>query len=136
MKFNPQIVLLTASLLACGKDTAPDAVAACDASADSDADGLDDCSELDMGLNPQSEDSDGDGIADGTEVDCGADPNDSAEFCYDCGWQKSDPGTIVATGSEIGDIMENVALVDQCDQMVNFYDFAGEYHIVYLTAAT
>mgnify|MGYP004354692273 FL=1 len=31
--------------------------------------------------------------------------------------------------------MENVALVDQCGERVNMYDFAGAYHVMYMTTA-
>jgi len=129
----------------------------CDDTLDSDGDGLDDCTEEDLGFDPAAEDGDGDGIADsdevalgldpttddtdgdgfldGDEVDCGADPNDASVVCYACGWKMNDPGDIESSGSGLGDVMSNVALIDQCGEMVDFYDFAGEYHILYMTAA-
>ena len=136
MKLLPLTFMCSTLLVACRDNAQAKNDDTCDSTADADGDGLDDCSELSMGLDPESDDSDGDGIADGIEVDCGADPNDSAEYCYECGWGKNDPENLVPTGSEVGDVMANIALMDQCGEMVNVYDLAGEYHIVYQTAAT
>ena len=108
----------------------------CDPPADSDGDGIDDCTEEDLGLDPSLDDTDGDGVSDGVELDCGSDALDPTDTCvYACGWGPNDPGDIESTGAELGDVMENIALVDQCGDMVNIYDFAGAYHILYMTAA-
>jgi hypothetical protein len=116
-----------------GTDTAS---ADCDPAADTDGDGLDDCTELEeLGTDPGLADSDGDGDADGAEVDCASDPLDSAEGCYACGWTRADPGDLVSEGDDIGDVIENLELVDQCEELVDLWDFAGEYHVLFLTAA-
>jgi len=116
------------------KNPADDSLS-CDASLDSDGDGIDDCSELDLGLDPASDDTDGDGMADGAEIDCGSSPTDIDDTCYQCGWGRNDPGNITPTGAALGDVMENLSLVDQCKETIDTYDFAGEYHILYMTAA-
>ena len=107
----------------------------CDATIDSDGDGLHDCAEEALGTDPMSEDSDGDGISDLDETDCSSDPLDAADACYECGWARNDPGTLSSTGSDIGDTVDNIALVDQCGEVTNIWDFYGEYHVLYMTAA-
>jgi hypothetical protein len=106
-----------------------------DCSADDvDGDGLDECTELDLGTDPDSADSDGDGFDDGAEVDCVSDPLDGEERCYACGWAHNDPGTLVSTGAEDGDVIANLNLVDQCGEPVSLWDMYGEYHILMMTA--
>ncbi len=123
-------------LLACGEastkgpgDTGRD----CDA--DADADGLDDCAEAELGTDPGVADSDGDGLSDGEEADCVSDPLDPDEQCYACGWAHNDPGTLTATGADVGDTIANLTLVDQCEEPVALWDFAGAYTVAFLTAA-
>ena len=107
----------------------------CSADLDSDNDGIDDCAEVELGTNPESEDSDGDGFSDQAELDCVSDPTNADESCYACGWAHNDPGTIVSTGAAEGDVIANATLVDQCGDMVDLWDFYGEYHVLYRTAA-
>src|SRR4030095_11148435 len=107
----------------------------CDPSSDLDDDGVNDCDEELAGLDPESADSDGDGFDDGTELDCVSDPLDANEVCYACGWPHNDPGTLASTGSDIGDVPEKLTFVDQCGEDVALWDFAGEYHILFMTAA-
>ena len=102
---------------------------------DSDGDGLDDCAEVELGTNPTSPDSDDDGVDDGDEIACVSNPNDPSEVCYSCGWEHNDPGDLESTGSEVGDTVRNLNLWDQCGEELALWDLAGEYHILYLTAA-
>ena len=124
-------------LVACAPNTNPGAVMAdgCDTSIDTDEDGLDDCAENAIGTDPLSDDTDNDGVTDATEVDCSSDPLDSTDACYACGWGKRDPGNLTATGSDFGDTIGNVQLTDQCGETITMWDFYGEYHVLYLTAA-
>ena len=78
---------------------------------------------------------DTDGLVDVTEDDCSTDSTDVAADCYTCGWRKNDPGTLVSTGSEIGDVIDNIAMVDQCGETIPIWDFYGAYHVLYMTAA-
>ena len=80
-------------------------------------------------------DSDGDGWNDCQEAACGSDPKDPASFCYACGWKHNDPGTLVTTGAKEGDVITNLDLIHQCKEAVKLWDFAGEYHILFMTAA-
>jgi hypothetical protein len=107
----------------------------CDPAADTDGDGLDDCTEDELGTEAALADTDGDGISDGEELDCVSDPLDADERCYACGWQHNDPGTLEATGAEVGDTIENLVMVDQCGESVALWDFAGSYTVAFLTAA-
>jgi hypothetical protein len=107
----------------------------CSEDKDADADGLNDCVELELGTDPEKTDSDNDGFTDLEEIDCVSNPLDGEEACYACGWEHNDPGTLVGTGSDVGDIMNNIELVDQCGEMVDIWDFHGEYHVLYMTAA-
>jgi hypothetical protein len=104
-------------------------------SADGDGDGLGDCEEVEAGTDPNAEDGDGDGISDPDELDCASDPNDASDVCYGCGWAQNDPGDLVSTGSEVGDVIANLDLVDQCGDNVQLWDLAGEYHILFMTAS-
>ncbi len=56
---------------------------------------------------------------------------------YACGWPTNDPGTIVATGAEPGDVITDLVTVDQCGDDVHLYDFYAveEYHILFLLAS-
>lgn len=107
----------------------------CDDTADADNDGLNDCEEAELGTDPMSEDSDGDGLSDLAEFDCTSDPLDANDACYQCGWSKNDPGNLTSTGNSFGDVIDNIAMVDQCGEEVSVWDFHGEYHILYMTAA-
>ncbi len=107
----------------------------CDENQDSDGDGLDDCVELAAGLDPERSDSDGDGEGDGTEVDCGSDPLDDGQVCYACGWTRGDSSGFVSTGKETGDVISNLTFFDQCEEQVSLWDFAEEYHILWMTAS-
>ena len=107
----------------------------CLAGHDSDGDGVDDCVELAAGLNPELADSDGDGESDGDEVACGSNGLDPDEQCFACGWMRNDPGDLVSTGTDEGDVIANIVLIDQCEEEVSLWDFAQEYHILWMTAA-
>jgi hypothetical protein len=124
------IALLTATLGGCAT---PEAT--CDASSDADGDGLDDCAEAELGTDPTNEDTDGDGLADLEEIDCVSDPLNGDEVCYACGWKHNDPGDLSSDGADTGDTIANVDLVDQCGEDVPIWDLAGEYHILFMTAA-
>jgi hypothetical protein len=116
-----------------------------DANGDADADTLLDCDEVARGSNPTAADSDGDGAGDGEEVACVSSPIDGAEKCYACGWKHNDPGDLVATGKDVGNVIGNMQIVDQCLETVSLWDFAATpkspmpeprgYHILFMTAA-
>ena len=107
----------------------------CDPELDSDSDGVFDCDEEALGTDPLNADSDGDGFSDAAERDCVSDPLNAEEVCYECGWAHNDPGDLVSQGAEQNDVLADVQLVDQCGERVDLWDFHGEYHILYLTAA-
>jgi hypothetical protein len=102
---------------------------------DTDGDGINDCEERELGLDPASDDSDGDGFSDADEIACVSDPLDGDEVCYACGWAHNDPGTYVSSGNSIGDTADNSVLIDQCGEAVDLWDFSGKYYLFYLTAA-
>lgn len=134
------LLLLASGLVSCGEpdkdDTAPDDTETPDCSSDdADGDGLDGCAEAELGTDPDNADSDGDGVEDGAEVDCVSDPLDADEQCYACGWPHNDPGTLESTGAEVGDVAANMEFEDTCEELVDLWDFAREYHILWLTAA-
>lgn len=127
------MLLFTLALgLACEGDPETQA---CDESADQDGDGLNDCEEAELGTDPTAADSDGDGYSDAEEEECLSDPLDAEEACYACGWTRSDPGTLISDGDELGDVVANAAMIDVCEDMVDLWDFHGDYHVLYRTAA-
>ena len=103
--------------------------------ADTDGDGLTDGDEVARGSNPAVVDTDGDGLSDFDEVQCVSNPTDAEERCYACGWAHRDPGTLVSQGSANGDTVANLKAIDQCGEEVDLWDFAGQYHILFMTAA-
>jgi hypothetical protein len=107
----------------------------CSSDSDLDGDGLDDCAEEELGTDASSADSDGDGFSDLEELECVSDPLDESEACYACGWEHNDPGDLVSEGKKSGDVIADIELVDQCGEMVDLWDFHGEYHVLYMTAA-
>ncbi len=109
---------------------------ACDPLADADSDGLDDCTELEqLGTDPNLADTDGDGHTDSAELDCVSDPLDGEQICYACGWEHSDPGDLDNVGPEVGDTIGNLRMGDQCGEQVPLWDLAGQYWILFMTAA-
>ena len=103
-------------------------------SGNADGDCLSDAEEIAKGTNPNAVDTDGDAISDCDEIACGSSPSDGAEQCYKCGWRHNDPGNLAATGATPGSVIENISLIDQCGETVPIWDFAGEYHILFMTA--
>lgn len=119
-------------LASCDQEVVPEG---CSESSDLDQDGLNDCLEEELGTDPNLADSDADGQTDSEELDCVSDPLDASEQCYACGWEHNDPGTIESNGAGVGDVVDNISLVDQCGEMADLWDFHGEYHVLYMTAA-
>ena len=137
------VIMVTGTLfvLGCGEtdadddddDVSDDDTSACSED-DTDGDGLDGCTEEALGTDPDSADTDGDGLTDAEEVDCVSDPLDSDEVCYACGWAHNDPGDLASDGADVGDVIANIPLIDQCEEDVQLWDFAQEYHILFVTA--
>ena len=107
----------------------------CSADLDADGDGLDDCAEADLGTDPASSDSDGDGFSDSEEVACVSNPLTLTSVLPPAAGKHNDPGTLVSNGKEVGDVIKNISLVDQRGEMVDIWDFYGEYHVLYMTSA-
>ncbi len=105
-----------------------------DPNGNSDGDCMTNAEELAKGTNPNAADTDGDGDDDCKEIACKSDPTRADQRCYKCGWPHGDPGNFVSTGVAEGDVVENIPLVDQCGDTVPLWDFAGEYHILFMTA--
>jgi hypothetical protein len=80
-------------------------------------------------------DTDQDGITDCDEAKCGSSPTNGMEKCYKCGWKHNDPGNLVSDGSSVGNVVANVKMTDKCGEQVKLWDFAQEYHIIFMTAS-
>ncbi len=91
---------------------------------DTDGDGLDDDTEVELGTDPDVADTDGDDYDDGAEVDGNTDPLDADDYPYAGGW---DIGAcrddLVSTGNAVGDIVEDFELLDQNGETVRLHDF-------------
>lgn len=105
----------------------------CDATLDADGDGLDDCAELEAGTDPNKADTDTDGLTDLEELECTSDPLNVNSVCYTCGWEHLDPGDLGPVGPAVGQTVANLKLFDQCGQRTDLHDFAGSYHILFMT---
>lgn len=91
---------------------------------DSDDDGLNDGDEVALGTDPQVTDSDGDGWEDGEEVSGYTNPLDSTDHALTGGWALgSCRNSIVSTGTSVGDIAPNFAMMDQNGDTVRLHDF-------------
>ena len=101
--------------------------------ADSDGDRLNDGDEhWTQGTDPLNADTDGDGIADGDELDYGLDPNDAASAGYQLGWpmaplafKQSLDQRDVRTPIAAGTRFPRIWVSDQAGESVDLYDFAG-----------
>ncbi len=98
---------------------------------DDDGDGLSVTEESDLGTSDGDLDSDGDGYQDAWEVTEGSDPADGTSLIYDGGWPynpgkdaMADPGW--DGKARVGKAMPRFAWVDQNEQEVDIYDFAGQ----------
>jgi hypothetical protein len=104
---------------------------------DSDADGLLDDEERDLGTDPGLPDTDGDGYDDGEEMDSYTDPLNAADHPLEGGW---DVGKcrfeIQSTGNGVGQIANDFGLADQFEyDTVRLHDFCHkEVLIVYGSA--
>lgn len=105
-----------------------------DPAGNTDGDCMTNAEELAKGTDPALADSDADGDDDCKELACKSDPRNAGQRCYGCGWTRGDPGNLVSAGAAEGDVIENIPLVDQCGETVPVWDFAGEYHILFMTA--
>ena len=97
---------------------------------DTDGDGVLDSDEVHMGADPLNADSDADGYPDGLEVEHGSNPLDPDDGLYKGGWPYNpDKDSIVDPGweghAEIGATLPRFKWVDQHDEEVDIYDFAG-----------
>ena len=101
--------------------------------ANADGDCMTDAEEIQKGTNPSSADSDGDAISDCDEIACGSNPTDGAELCYKCGWRHDDPGNLASTGRAVGDVIENISLIDQCGETLPLWELAGQYRLLFMT---
>lgn len=106
-----------------------------DPNANPDGDCMTNAEETALGTDPLLADTDADGFDDCAERDCVSDPLDVNEHCYACGWHHDDPGDLVSDGAKEGNTVANMDLIDQCSEPVKLWDFAGKYHILFMTAA-
>ena len=62
----------------------------------------------------------------------GQDPADGAATTntYACGWPKNDPGTLVATGTGVGDVVADWGAQDQCGERYRVWDGYGRYMLL------
>lgn len=100
-----------------------------------DGDCMTNAEEAALGTDPMLADTDADGFDDCAERDCVSDPLNASEQCYACGWHHDDPGDLVSDGSNEGNVIANMDLIDQCSEPVKLWDFAGKYHILFMTAS-
>ena len=119
------LLTFTAILVGC---TTPAAV---DIPLDSDADGLLDTEEVDLGTDPTNPDSDGDTYEDGYELTSYTDPTDASDHPYAGGWEiGACRHDLTGTGNNVGNIAYQFELVDQHDEVVRLHDFCDREIII------
>lgn len=102
-------------------------VAHVDVDLDEDEDGLLTSEEARLGTDPDEPDSDADGWNDGDEVAGNTDPTDAADKPYELGWRiDACRHDVEPTGNEVGEVAENIELVDQLDETVRLHDFCDQ----------
>ena len=101
---------------------------------DSDGDGLTDSEEEILGSDPDKVDSDGDGFDDGVEADWYTDPGDPQDHPYEGGWPiDACRHDLAPTGMSVGDVINDVKLVDQYGEEIRLHDFCD--HVVLIEHA-
>ncbi len=98
---------------------------------DTDGDGLTDSEEDELGSDPEVVDTDGDGFDDGVEADWYTDPNDPQDHPYEGGWPiDSCRNDLVASGMGVGDVINDVKLVDQYGEEIRVHDFCDHVLLI------
>jgi hypothetical protein len=91
---------------------------------DTDGDGLTDAEEEALGSDPTKVDTDGDGWDDGVEESYYTDPADRNDHPYTGGWPiDSCRNDLQPTGMAEGDVINDVALLDQYGEEIRLHDF-------------
>ena len=91
---------------------------------DSDGDGLSDSDERALGSDPAVADSDGDGWEDGVESNYYTDPTNPDDHPYTGGWPiDACRNDLQATGMAVGDVINDVTLLDQYEEEIRLHDF-------------
>jgi hypothetical protein len=107
--------------------------------ADSDGDGIPDHIEGGEDIDSDGDgtpdyldtDSDGDSWSDRDENDSYTDPQDASDHPYTGGWPiDACRNSIVPTGMEPGDIMDDVRLTDQNGEVVRLHDFCDHFVLI------
>ena len=102
-----------------GEDGGPSGV-------DSDGDGLSDREEEALGSDPAVADSDGDGWEDGVESNYYTDPTNPNDHPYTGGWPiDACRDDLEPTGMAVGDVINDVALLDQYGEEIRLHDFCN-----------
>lgn len=98
-----------------------------DAGVDSDGDGLEDETEVDLGTDPTDPDGDDDGWSDGEEHLGNTDPEDADDHPYTGGWEiDACRHDLTSTGTAVGDVAPDFALTDVYGEAVHLHDFCGK----------
>ncbi len=99
---------------------------------DTDADGLVDEFEAEIGTDPELDDTDGDGFLDGDEWSAFSDPLEETDYEYAGDYDHFPyPDDLVGTGHQVGDTVSDFALSDFHEQLVGLYTFYGNViHVV------
>ena len=68
--------------------------------------------------------------AGGPEVEVVDSPDVTRSPTYACGWPKNDPGTLIATGTGVGDVVADWGAQDQCGERYRVWDGYGRYMLL------
>lgn len=88
-------------------------------------DGLDDDDDDTLGTDPGDTDTDGDRYDDGVEVEAGTDPLEYYQHPFIGGYPPG-PGPVwQGTGFDVGDVIDNVTLLDQHAEPIDLWALSG-----------
>jgi hypothetical protein len=92
---------------------------------DDDGDGLTNAEEEALGTDPDVSDTDADRYDDGVEVQAGTDPLEYYQHPFVGGYPPG-PGPVwQGTGFDVGDVLDNVTLLDQHAEPIDLWAFSG-----------
>jgi len=89
---------------------------------------------------PEAEENDTSEDSGNKEAECTSGVFDENGDCkeieyYECGWVKNEAEQLTGIGSQVGNTIANLTMIDQCSEEIPLWTLSSEYHILFMTAA-